>query len=613
MVGQLVPPLTQVAWKGVQPVSSEASRAVRGDVVELPSGLPSGARLVTMGRERGERIEVTPSAFSVARGVRSEAQLKAKRAKAGELTWSMIMGRATVDEQVDDLRYLHKRGSESGFVIDRGMVIPDWTSGLPPELRADAPKGTSFLLSGEGDHKRIAQAAPISPAFCDWHIGSPYCVENTAAAIAVGASSHGVLAQFTWDLPLVKDDVAGIVENVTAIGMVAARRDEWLFVDSYMDDGMPNRFVDNASLVGYAMLEKYVVDDLCGARYATGFGGLISDIPTKVGVWLALHEVLKAEHPGVSYLYGNTISPSETETEQNYGVIGPEMAVFAAVETRMRTGVSLLPTPITEKVEVPPPQAIFEARMVAGKAAERGAELGRLLDWPAIERLRDTLVQHGREFFANAIELLKVNGVNVGDPLQVLLALRRIGAHRLELLCHPRLAGDPTGEIVPYVPTELLTMAQEMADAELATIKAKGLEGSLKGKRFLVASADTHWYGAYTAMTVLRALGANVVDAGSECGAEELADAARRQSIENIAVSAHNGQCLTYGTRLAELLEVAELSCSIYVGGKLNAILDGDTEPSDMCERLREAGLVPCRAVLDLVEHSVKAGPLATS
>ena len=156
-------------------------------------------------------------------------------------------------------------------------------------------------------------------------------------------------------------------------------------------------------------------------------------------------------------------------------------------------------------------------------------------------------------------------------------------------------------------------MAEEMAAAELAGIKTKGLEGSVKGKRFLVASADTHWYGAYAVTTVLRALGADVVDAGSECGAEELADAARRQSIENIAVSAHNGQCLTYGTRLAELLEADGLSCSIYVGGKLNAILDGDTEPSDMCERLREAGLVPCRAVLDLVEQSAKAGPLATS
>ncbi len=584
-------------------MSTDTTRAPRGDVVELPIGLPSGSELVAVGRHRGERIEVTPSAFTAVRGVRSEAHLKAERARAGELTWSMIMGRATIDEQVDALRYLDARGAESGFVIDRGMVIPDWTSGLPPALRGDALKGTSFLLSGEEDHKRIAQAAPISPAFCDWHIGSPFCVDNTAAAIAAGASSHGVLAQFAWDLPLVHDDVPGIVENVTAIGMVAARRDEWLFVDSYMDDGMPSHFVDNASLVGYALLEKYVVDDLCGARYATGFGGLISDIPTKVGVWLALHEVLNAEHPGLSYLYGNTISPSETEVEQNYGVIGPEMAVFAAVESRMRTGVSLLPTPITERIEVPTPQAIFDARVVAGKASERGAELARLLDWPGIERTRDALVRHGRAFFANAIDLLRANGVDVLDPLQVLLALRRIGAHRLESLCHPSVADDPTADVVPVVPTELLSMAQEMAAAELAAIKARGLDGSMRGKRIIVASADTHWYGAFAVRTVLRALGADVLDAGSECGPEALAGLARREGVENIAVSAHNGQCLTFGVRLAELLRDDGPRCTIYVGGKLNAIVDGDTEPSDMTEDLRRAGLVPCRSVVDLVAY----------
>lgn len=572
-------------------------------MVELPDGLPRGAELVARGRGRGAGIDVTPSAFSEHYCVRSEAHLKAARAAAGELTWSTIAGRASVEEQVETIRYLHARARETGRAIERGMVIPDWTSGLPPELRRDAHKGTSFILDGLDDHLRIARAAPISPAFCDWHIGSPYCVENTAAAIAAGGSSHGVLAQFVWDMPLVRDDVALVAENVTAIGLVAAFRDDWLFVDSYMDDGMPGRFVDNVSLVGYALLERYVVDELCGARYATGFGGLMSDIPTKVAVWLALHEVLRAEHPGLSYLYGNTISPADEHLVQNYGVIAPEMAVCAAVETRHRTGITLLPTPITEKVEVPPPEAIFDARLVAGKAAERGAELGRLFDWAAIETQRDVLVEQGRRFFANALELLRVNGVDVDDPLQVLLALRRVGAGRLEELCHPgeRDPGRPGG-IVPFVPTELMAMTEHMAAAELAAVESKSLARSLEGERFLVASADTHWYGAYAVSVVLRALGADVVDAGVEVEAEDLARLARRHDARHVAVSAHNGQCLTYGTRLVELLQAGGYPCAVYVGGKLNAIVDGETEPSDMTARLREAGIVPCPTVADLVE-----------
>jgi methylmalonyl-CoA mutase cobalamin-binding subunit len=378
-----------------------------------------------------------------------------------------------------------------------------------------------------------------------------------------------------------------------------------------MDDGMPSHFVDNASLVGYALLEKYVVDDLCGARYATGFGGLISDIPTKVAVWLALHEVLKAEHPCLSYLYGNTISPSDTYLAQNFGVIAPEMAVFGAVEKRYRTGVSFLPTPITEKIEVPTPAAIGEARMAAGKAAARATEFDKLIDWSVVESMRDVLVENGRLFFRNALAVLSQSGVDMRDPLQVLLAIRRIGAHKLEERCHPgeRDASRPSG-IVPFVPTELLTMAQQMAMAELTTTRSKGLELAVKGKKFIVASADTHWYGAYALKTVLRELGAIVVDAGAECDPEELVEIAQQDPRSALAVSTHNGQCLAYGRSLTELLRLNGLSCPVFIGGKLNAILEGDSELTDMCGRLREVGVVPCVSVADLVEESLKADKL---
>ena len=563
--------------------------------------LPKGRDLVAAGMARGRGIQVVPSAFSRHTGFRGEAQLKAARAAAGELAWSMILGQASLDAQVDGLRYLDELGRRTGHVIDRAMAIPDWSSGLPPHLRERAPKGTSFVLDGLEDHLRIAQAAPMSPAFCDWHIGSPYCVENTVAAIAAGGSSHGVLAQFTWDMPLVEDEVAGIAENVTAIGVVAARRNEGLFVDSYMDDGMPGHFVDNVSLVGYALLEKYVVDDLCGARYATGFGGLISDLPTKIAVWLALAEVLAAEHPCLSYLYGNTLAPSDADIVQNFGVVATEMAVFAAVERRFRTGVTLLPNPITEKIQVPTPEEIGEARLVAGRAADHGAALDALLDWPAVAALKAVLVEQGRLFYRNALAVLAQSGVDVRDPVQVLLALRHVGAHRLEQLCHP--AGpDPSqaGGVAPFLPTELLAMTHEMARAELAAIPD---HAALQGRRCLVASADTHWFGAYAVRTALEALGAEVVDAGSECEPAELARLAAKARVDAVAVSAHNGQCLTYGTRLVELLRRNGPPCTVYVGGKLNAILPGADAPSDVTAQLRAAGIVPCATIADLVAH----------
>lgn len=584
--------------------------------IKFADSMPDGRALAAEGRQLGAGVASGVTPFCELHDVRSEAEFKASQAETGELSWCMIMGLSSVDEQVAGLRYLHEMGQSSGAVIHRGLVIPNWISGLPPEMREQAPGGTSFVLDGLDDHERIAAAAPIQPCFNDWHIGSPYCLENTQAAIEVGGSYHGVLAQIAWDLPLWKDEVARVAENIRAIGLIGAKRDDWMVVDSYMDDGMGSHFLDNVSLIGYAMLEHYVVDKLCGARYATGFGGLISDIQTKVAVWLALYEVLKAEHPCLSYLYGNTIAPLERDVVQNFGVVATEYAVFAAVERRYRTGISLLPIPITERVEVPTREAIAEARLVAGMAAEQGRDLHRLIRWDGIEDQRDLLVQQGRKFFDNALDLLRAREVDVGDPLQVILGIKAVGATGLEIACHPgeRDIDMPDG-IIPFVPTELHKMTQQMVSVELSRIRAKGLERAIRGRVFVVASADTHWFGAYAVATVLRELGADVVDLGSERDPEDVVAAVTAAGLDagpsgvSLAVSTHNGQCLGYADRLLEALASEGLNCDVYLGGKLNAILDGDTEPSDACERLRRMGVRPCTSIARLAEEvSAAAG-----
>jgi len=579
------------------------------DLMDLPDDLPNGRQYVDQGKRKGARITLGSTPFCQMHGVRSEAQYKLECADAGRTTWSTIMGLSTVEEQVAGLQFLERFGRETTMAFDRGLVISNWLSGIPPALREGAPAGTSFILDGIDDHVRIAHASTIQPCFNDWHIGSPYCLENTAAAVTAGGSYHGVLAQLVWDLPRYRDDVAHVVENLSAIGLVAAKRDDWLVVDSYMDDGMPSRFLDNVSLVGWALLERYVVEDLCGARYATGFGGLMSNLETKTAVWLALYEVLKAEHPCLSYLYGNTISPAREHIVQNFGLVAGEMGVFAAVERRYRTGVSLLPTPITEGLAVPTREAIADVRLVAGRAAERACEFERLISWPTIEATRDLLVERGREFAKNALALLEACGVDVLDPLQVLIALRRIGARRLESLCHPGDGGClEEGEVAPFVPTELALMAEELAQEELARVHDRGCGPAVKGRRFLVASGDTHWCGAYAAARVLRNLGAEAIEAGVELDPEEVVSLAETHDWPVIAVSTHNGQCLDYGRRLAASLRQHGCECLTYMGGKLNAIPRGASVPMDCTAELTELGLIPCTTVADLVEHQAGQG-----
>jgi methylmalonyl-CoA mutase cobalamin-binding subunit len=489
--------------------------------------------------------------------------------------------------------------------MDRGLIIPSWLTGLPSRLRERAPRGTSFVLGGTEDHVEIAEAAPIMPCFNDFHIGSLAAVENTMAAIEAGGTYMGVMAQFTWTLPYVESDVELVAENVKALGVVAQKWSDDVVVDSYLDDGMPAEFADNVSMIGYAMLERYVVEELCGARYATGFGQLISHIPTKIAIWLALAEVLRADHPALSYVYGNTIDASDTLVEGNYGISAAEVAAFTATERRYRTGAALLPNPITEKLQVPTVREIADIHASARSAALKGAEWDSMIDFTSIEETRDLLVEQGGKFFRNVIAGLPAFGVDVRDPLQVMLGLRRIGAARLERLFHPGARDDqlPNG-VVPFSQTEFTRRAADLVAGELERIRERGLGEAVRGRRVIVGSSDTHVFGKFVVASVLRGLGAEVIDAGVDRNPEDfLALLDGNGDDTRLAISTHNGQCVRYAERLSELLRSRDPRPQVFIGGKLNTIEDGDSEPRDATDLLRQVGVIPCATVEDLVSR----------
>ena len=449
------------------------------------------------------------------------------------------------------------------------------------------------------------------PCFNDFHIGSPAAVPNTLAAIQAGGSYMGVLAQYVWSLPYMDSDVALVAENVRAIAIVAQKWSEGVVVDSYLDDGMPAEFADNVSMIGYACLERYVVERLCGARYATGFGQLISDIPTKLAIWLALAEVLQADHPPLSYIYGNTIDASDAVITGNYGISSAEIVAFAATERRYRTGVAFLPNPITEKLQVPTVQEIADIHAAARSAAAKSQDLEGLLDFTSVEADRDMLVEQGTRFFQSALRVLTEFGVDISDPLQTLLGVRRLGAQRLEQLCHPgqRDSALPNG-VVPFSPTEFTKRSSEIIRTEVDRIRSAGIADVIEGRPFIVGSADTHVYGKFVVAGVLRALGAEVVDAGVDRDPEHFAALLRQRADRPaVAISTHNGQCVSYTRQLMALLPAHDRP-DVFIGGKLNTLADGDSAPRDASPLLREMGVVPCRTIEDLAGHLAGITPV---
>lgn len=565
--------------------------------------LPKGRALVEEGVKLGAAAEHGVSAWSAKTGYKSDGEYRRDMAARGELTWSFIMGLASLDEQVEGLREIDAACERHGVRIDRGSVIPSPLSGLPREHRSSLPKTTSFILDGREDHIRIAQAAPFLPVFGDFHIGSPAALENTLDAMAAGCPTHGIFSQFMWTLPGWDDEVAALVANIKAVGAVASRYAEKETVESYLDDGAPSHFADHVSTVGYALIERHVVCDLCGARYSASFGGLISSLSTKIAVLLALNQLLSTDVPGIAYVYGTTTDSNAELPISNYGQSSVETLLLAATEKRFRTGASILPVPIYEKVRVPSAAEIFELHTVCHEAIRHADELAGAMDFASILATRDILIQQGRVFAQNALREIASLGWDTNDPLQMLLALRRIGPVELERLAHPRGCGDDKDKTIdPWVPTELALMSQKMCADEIAAVRAAALGGALRGKRIVVGSSDTHTFGLQVLTAVLEAFEAETVSGGSDMDEVDFVRLARETHADAVAVSAHNGQCLAFSRGLLKLIDEAGLSCPVFIGGQLNGYVNPEDKlPQDVSPQLREAGVIPCSSTVEMV------------
>jgi methylmalonyl-CoA mutase cobalamin-binding subunit len=77
----------------------------------------------------------------------------------------------------------------------------------------------------------------------------------------------------------------------------------------------------------------------------------------------------------------------------------------------------------------------------------------------------------------------------------------------------------------------------------------------VRGRRLIVGSSDTHVFGKFVVASVLRALGAEVIDAGVDRNPEDFVALRRGADREAaLAISTHNGQCVRYAQRLMEMV-----------------------------------------------------------
>lgn len=568
----------------------------------LPADLPSGSELAREGRERGRAVERARSLFLEERGMPSERAWREHARKEHTLCTTVNVGLATWQDTREALVTIYEDALSRGIrPPDHYTLLAERRMGLPEAMRATAPSETGPMLWTEQDWWELTHTVPIQPGTEDNIIGGPGSLENALRALAVGVTHVGVLSQYFWRWPYWDDDVAQTAAVVSAAGALAAWRDEGVCFPSYLDDGPPGVFHDYANLVGWGMLEHYITSGLIGCAYARTWGGLTHDPIVKSAVTLALSKTDPERVPS-AFINGDTIG-NTADVEGNAAVASTDLLFMKLVDYRYQLGSAPVAVPLTETQRIPSVDEIAMVHAINRRLEEYLPSVVRGIDWTVIEAEADRLVAGANRFFRSALEGLRLGNIDVRDPLQMLLALKQLGAERCEELFG---AGAPNPELPrgrePVLQTDLLRNTLAQRDSVLDSLR--GTAGTkLNGQRVVVASTDIHEMASFILHNSLAEAGAQVTNCGISCDPEDIVKVMIETDAESVVITTHNGVARSFATTLRKAMAEEHLADrAVFMGGVLNEDLEGSPTPVDVHDDLAKLGIGMPRDIVELVQ-----------
>lgn len=569
--------------------------------------LPNGGELLRAGRALARSWTVGPSPFLATMGVASESEYKLARMADKAVMQHAQIGYRDRGKSRRAFTEIWEACDRKNTRVDRYGLCLDWSMSVPRSLRARATRGTGMILPEVEDFVALTAGAPVAPHFGDFVLGFPAALENTQAALAAGSTSIGNLGQyFTFRIPGWDDDVEATRATVQAIGLIAAQAVP-VIVHSNLDDGFAAQFTDLTSSLGMIVLEREIITGLSGAPMGHCFGHHFSDPLTRFAFQKAI--ALIGAAPG-TVIYGNTTSYRGVPA-QNYASLGSYLLVDAIGQQLYPTGHAINPVPVTENERIPEIEEVIEAQLFAGRLSEITHLYHPLIDFTEIDEIAARLVEGGQRFARNVRFGLQQAGIDVDDMFEMLLAVRRIGARRLERDFGAGELAARGGLRRPIVAATILEEIHEMAEAALSQATAeqrKTLKGG--GHRVLVATSDVHEHGKMVIEEMLDQLDVESADGGVSTDPEKLAEIAAEKRPTVIAISTYNGVALDYYLKLRVALRQRDLDIPVLIGGRLNQIPDGSNSslPVDVGEELGQAGAVVCREASDLVISLISLG-----
>ena len=560
---------------------------------------PSGMELLREGIEIGNSITVPRTPFLEKVGCRTYLEYRKKRLAEGKQTWQLLLGLSSLEDEISAIRKIHEFSARTGMEISGVQSIPSQIVGLPHAYWEQFPKQTSYEMHDPIDWVRHNSAAPVQVCWQDFHLSSPAALQTTINALSAGTDRLGTFSTLCWNYAGYHDEKQRFSDMVRSIGIVASKKDLDIDVVTYPEDGIPGYFLDIVSWVGYTLVENYVTHDLCGANFSISYGGLLTEMVPRMAFALAMHKLLSTpDHPALVYYNGGTIDQIPDDVNCNFGTGVPEMFIEVLFNLRYQTPTIISPVAVTECLRTPSLEELLDIAAAGIRSETKAQQWLPLINWTPIEEMAQLLMDKGTAFFHNVLDGLSAAGVDIHDPLQIIMILRRFNPVRFEQTFHP--STDEFGSFKPYCPSQLSRQTMDMKDAITKDLKARNYD--LRGRRVICASADGHSYGLMLVDRVYSDLGATVVNGGVALEPAMLLDLADEEGIDTLCISTHCGQCLSYAKQLVELMNARRHPYRIAMGGMFTALLPGSKLPEDVQHLIRETGVLASNDIAEQIE-----------
>lgn len=553
--------------------------------------LPDMATIKSDAKKIASGITIGETLFMKEHGVKSEVEYKQNMTKAGKIMKHSVIGWNSWETTAEGMRKVYNGLKEAGSSIDRFGICCDWIMGVPEQYRNRFQASGSLILNTPDEWKKLGQVVPAHPHLGDHMIGSLNGVENVVNGLNAGVTSIGNLAQyFTYEYPGLEMEDYRTEDYIKAMAIMGEFKDEGVCMHCNLDDGYGALFHDVANLLGWAMLEKYVAEDLVGGRLAHCYGNLFSDSFLRIVFNRALSMINKYGTPG-TFVNGNTIDYGFS-LPRNYAVLCSYALPDVACQLMYPSGYAVAPVPFTEAIRIPEPKEIIEAQLTMDMVIEKAPYYARYIDWEKVNADAEILVTGANTFFERVLNGLDDMGVDINHAGEIVSVLKAIGPEQLETAFGSGKRDDNAmrGRI-PVRPTSIVQTITKIEDDAVAKHAFSG-EGPLAGITVLVGSTDVHEFGKEVIRNYLRKAGAKVFDLGTSVAISEIADTLIETGSKVLCMSTYNGMAYSFGKELLDELDRRGLKeTRVLMGGRLNEAMDGSDVPIDVTDKLAKMGI----------------------